>query len=263
MALLLLGTHLAFLAGWIVSVSTLLLTAAFALLLSLVVGSLAVTRNRDALRHAMNLFVGKEVAEAVETTGKVGLSGRREFVTVLFSDIRGFTAFSETHEPEIVVALLNDYLSTMTALIVRHGGAVNKFIGDGILAVFSAETPHGRAGEGPERCESHAVRAVRCAMEMIRTPSPFVTRTGIHSGYAVVGNIGSSDKLEYTVLGDTVNLASRLEGVNKQFSTNILFSGVTRELIGEAIETRLLGEASVKGKSTAVPVYTVAEGARE
>lgn len=262
-AVLLLGTHLAFLAGWIVSVSTLLLTAAFALLLSLVVGSLAITRNRDALRHAMNLFVGKEVADDVETTGRVGLSGRREFVTVLFSDICGFTAFSETHEPEIVVALLNDYLSTMTALIVRHGGTVNKFIGDGILAVFSVESPNSSGGEGSERCEPHAVRAVRCAMEMIRTPSPFVTRTGIHSGYAVVGNIGSSDKLEYTVLGDTVNLASRLEGVNKQFFTNILFSGVTRELLGGAIETRLLGEASVKGKSTAVPVYTVAEGNRE
>jgi adenylate cyclase len=259
-AILLLGAHISFRAGWLVPASSLLLTAVLAFLLSLVTSSLTVARNRDALRRAMNLFVGKEVADDVETTGTVGLSGRREFVTVLFSDIRGFTAFSETHEPETVVARLNEYLSMMTALIVRHGGKVNKFIGDGILAVFSDETPGTQRCEPSEGAESHAVRAVRCAMAMVGSPSPFETRTGIHSGYAIVGNIGSSDKLEYTVLGDTVNLASRLEGLNKQFSTNILFSGITRELLGESIAAQLLGEANVKGKSSAVPVYTVAGG---
>jgi adenylate cyclase len=261
-AILLLGTHVSFRAGWIVPASSLLLTAVLAFLLSLVAGSLTVARNRDALRNAMRLFVGREVADDVESTGKVGLSGRREFVTVLFSDIRGFTTFSETHEPETVVARLNEYLSTMTALIVRHGGTVNKFIGDGILAVFSGETPGTQRGELSEGAGSHTVRAVHCALEMVGSPSPFETRIGIHSGYAIVGNIGSSDKLEYTVLGDTVNLASRLEGLNKHFSTNVLFSGVTRELLGEGIAVHLLGEANVKGRNSVVPVYTVARGDR-
>ena len=260
-ACLLAGAHLAFLSGWLVSVSGLLLTAVLAFLLSVIAGSLAVTRNRDILRHAMNLFVGKDVAEDVETTGSVGLSGRREFVTVLFSDIRGFTAFSETHEAETVVDRLNEYLATMTAVIVRHGGKVNKFIGDGILAIFSDEVADHRRGEPADPVESGALRAVRCAMEMVASPSPFETRTGIHSGYVVVGNIGSSDKLENTVLGDTVNLASRLEGLNRQFSTSVLFSESTRELLGERIATRLLGRTDVKGKSSAVAVYTIAGGA--
>jgi adenylate cyclase len=259
-AMLLLGSHLAFRAGWLVSASSLLLTAVIAFLLSVIAGSLTIARNRDALRNAMNLFVGKEVADDVETTGRVGLSGRREFVTVLFSDVRGFTAFSETHEPEIVVARLNAYLSTMTGLIVQHGGKVNKFIGDGILAVFSDEPANSQRGDTAQRSESHAVRAIRCAVEMVGSRSNFETRAGIHSGYVVVGNIGSSDKLENTVLGDTVNLASRLEGLNKEFSTSVLFSGATRELLGHSIAARLLGEANVKGKNTAVAVYTVAEG---
>ena len=259
-ATLMLGSHLAFRAGWLVPASSLLLTAVIAFLLSVVAGSLTITRNRDALRIAMRLFVGKEVADDVETTGMVGLSGRREFATVLFSDIRGFTAFSETHEPEVVVAQLNAYLSTMTGLIVQHGGKVNKFIGDGILAVFSDEPLISQRGNAAQTTECHAVRAIRCAIEMVGSPSAFETRTGIHSGYVVVGNIGSSDKLENTVLGDTVNLASRLEGLNRQFSTNVLFSGTTRELLGNRIAARLLGEANVKGKSTAVPVYTVAKG---
>jgi len=212
------------------------------------------------LRKAMHVFVGKEVADDVESTGTVGLSGRREFVSVLFSDIRGFTAFSEQHEAETVVARLNEYLSTMTALIVHHGGTVNKFIGDGILAVFSAGLREAQHGEPENAAEPHAVRAVRCALEMVSSPSPFETRVGIHSGSVIVGNIGSSDKLEFTVLGDTVNLASRLEGLNKEFSTSVLFSGATCELLGGNIATRLLGEANVKGKSAAVPVYTVSGG---
>lgn len=259
-AILMLGSHFAFRAGWLVSASSLLLTAVIAFLLSVIVGSLTIARNRDVLRHAMNLFVGKEVADDVETTGKVGLSGKREFVTVLFSDVRGFTAFSETHEPEFVVAQLNAYLSTMTCLIVHHGGKVNKFIGDGILAVFSDEPSGSKRGDAAQQSESHAVRSIRCAVEMVGSSSIFETRAGIHSGYVVVGNIGSSDKLENAVLGDTVNLASRLEGLNRQFSTSVLFSGATRELLGDSIAVRLLGEANVKGKTTAVPVYTVAEG---
>ncbi|MGO9240859.1 MAG: CHASE2 domain-containing protein [Bryobacteraceae bacterium] len=251
------GSHLAFRAGWMVPWSSLLLAALAAFLLSLVTSYLTAARHRDAFRKAVNLFVGKEVAEAVESTGRVSLSGRRVHATILFSDIRGFTAFSETQEPEAVVALLNEYLSKMTAFIVRHGGQVNKFIGDGILAIFSDDVANTKPGAQSNRADSHAVRAVRCATEMVAAPSQFKTGTGIHSGYVVVGNVGSGDKLDYTALGDTVNLASRLEGLNKQFSSNLLFSEATRELVGEAFEAELLGETSVKGKIAPVRVYTV------
>jgi adenylate cyclase len=95
---------------------------------------------------------------------------------------------------------------------------------------------------------------------MVAAPSRFETGTGIHSGYVVVGNVGSGDKLEYTALGDTVNLASRLEGLNKQFKSNLLFSEATRELVGDAIEAALVGETNVKGKAALVRVYTVSRG---
>ncbi|MGD0578862.1 MAG: adenylate/guanylate cyclase domain-containing protein [Bryobacteraceae bacterium] len=254
------GAHLSFRSGWLVPSSSLLMSALVAFLLSLVTSYLTAARHRDAFRKAVNLFVGKEVAEAVESTGKVSLSGRRVHATILFSDIRGFTAFSETQEPETVVALLNEYLSAMTGFIVRHGGQVNKFIGDGILAIFSDEVANTQPGAQSDRAESHAVRAVRCATEMVAAPSRFQTGTGIHSGYVVVGNVGSGDKLDYTALGDTVNLASRLEGLNKQFKSNLLFSEVTRELVGAAFDVTLLGETNVKGKSAPVRVYTVSRG---
>jgi len=254
------GAHLSFRTGWLVPSSSMLVAALAAFLLALVTSFLTVARHRDAFRKAVNLFVGKEVAEAVESTGRVSLSGRRVHATILFSDIRGFTAFSETQEPETVVALLNEYLSAMTGFIVRHGGQVNKFIGDGILAIFSDDVSNTAPGAQSDRSESHAIRAVRCATEMVAAPSRFTTGTGIHSGYVVVGNVGSGDKLDYTALGDTVNLASRMEGLNKQFKCNLLLSEATRELVGDALEVRLLGETNVKGKSAPVKVYTVSGG---
>jgi class 3 adenylate cyclase len=254
------GAQLAFRSGWLVPSSSLLVSALAAFLLALVTSYVAAARHRDAFRKAVNLFVGKEVAEAVESTGRVSLSGRRVHVTILFSDIRGFTAFSETQEPETVVAMLNEYLAAMTGFIVQHGGQVNKFIGDGILAIFADELANTRPGAQSDRADSHAVRAVRCATEMVAAPSRFETGTGIHSGYVVVGNVGSGDKLEYTALGDTVNLASRLEGLNKQFKSNLLFSEATRELVGDAIEAALVGETNVKGKAALVRVYTVSRG---
>jgi adenylate cyclase len=172
-------------------------------------------------------------------------------VTILFSDIRGFTAFCEEKDPAVVVDLLNRYLETMVSVIVSHRGHVNKFIGDGIMAIFSDDdgAPAG----------SHAERAVRCGCQMALEPMQFRTGVGIHSGEVVVGVVGSSDKMEYTALGDTVNLASRLESLNKEHKTQLLMSEETRRLLSPSLETFCLGEVQVRGKTVPMKIHTAAE----
>ncbi len=208
------------------------------------IGSATARRRGNLFSKAISLFVGRELATSLEDTQTIRLSGKRLTVTILFTDIRGFTAFSEQvceeQGPEVVVNLLNEYMSTMVSIIVKYHGHVNKFIGDGILAVFSDDDPGVRPGD-------HPLRAVQCATEMVTVPTRFETGAGIHTGLAVVGNVGSADKMEYTVLGDTVNLASRLESLNKEHKTRLLMTDVTRRLIGEEVITLHLGTTPVRG----------------
>jgi adenylate cyclase len=140
-------------------------------------------------------------------------------------------------------------MQQMVSIIIRHGGHVNKFLGDGILAIFSDE-------EGAE-LGRHPLRAVRCALEMVTAPSRFQTGAGIHSGLAVIGNVGSQDKMEYTVLGDTVNVASRMESLNKEHHTRLLMSRATQVFVEDEIEVTHLGAAAVKGQSEPIEIYTV------
>lgn len=237
--------------GWLIAPSEILLPLLVSGLLSLVFGYFFAARRRDTYRNAVRVFVGKQVAEALDASGTIALSGRREAVTILFTDIRGFTGWCDTQEPETVVARLNEYFAVMTACIVRHGGQVNKFIGDGIMAIFSD-------AEGAALGD-HALRAVRCAIEMVGQPLEFRTGAGIHTGDAIVGNVGSGDKMDYTALGDTVNLAARLEGLNKEFQTRILMSAATWDRVKGSVEARRLGRVSVRGKSVEQSIYTVAE----
>ena len=201
--------------------------------------------SRNLFRSAVPLFVGKQMAEPLGEAGEISSIGKRMMVTIMFSDIRGFTEFAETADPATVVNLLNEYLSMMTSIIVKHNGHVNKFIGEGILAVFSDEDANATPSD-------HALRAVRCGVEMLAAPGVFQTGIGIHTGLVTVGSVGSADKIEYTVMGDTVNLASRLESLNKEHHTKLMMSGETHDLIGGAIETTSLGEVPVRGK--AIPV---------
>jgi len=251
LVLALLATHILFIAGWLLSSTEMLLVFVWALIGGVVYRFATAEKKSSFFKSAVALFVGKQVAHSLDQNQKIGLTGKREMVTIMFSDIRGFTAFCETKDPAEVVALLNTYMATMCAIIVRHGGHVNKFIGDGILAVFSNDDEGARAGD-------HGRRAVACAMEMIDAPSEFKTGTGLHSGEVVIGNVGSSDKMEFTVLGDTVNLASRLESLNKEHKTKLLLSEATFEIIGGAIDTLYLGTVSVRGKSVPMKLYTAA-----
>jgi len=197
------------------------------------------------------LFVGKQVARSLDESQHIGLTGKRQNVTILFTDIRGFTAFCEEKDPALVVDLLNGYMGSMVSIIHTWHGHVNKFIGDGILAVFCDDDPGAKRGD-------HAIRATQCALEMVTLPGDFKTGAGLHSGPVVIGNVGSAEKMEFTVLGDTVNLASRLERMNKEHKTKLLLSESTRELLENQVQVEYLGSVTIRGKTLPMKIYTAA-----
>ena len=248
------ATHLSFEWGFILSTSEVLVATSLGLIASLVYRWATEETRGDLFHRAVSLFVGKQLASSLEESESIALSGKRMEVTILFTDIRGFTAFteqvSEEQGPEVVVQLLNEYMGMMVGIIVMYKGHVNKFIGDGILAVFSDDDEGAQPGD-------HPLRAVRCATRMVTARSSFETGAGIHTGPAVVGNVGSADKMEYTVLGDTVNLASRLESLNKEHHTKLLMTGTTQARLGTVVETTHLGQAPVRGKALPIDLYTV------
>jgi len=248
-------THMLFRAGLILSGSEIMTASNAALIGAIGFRFSTAERRGDMFREAVSLFVSKKVAASLDDSKGLKLSGKRGLVTVLFTDIRGFTAYTESlseqdRGPEILVQKLNDYMGTMSSIIVAFGGHVNKFIGDGILAVFSDEDEGARPGD-------HPVRAVQCATRMVKAPSEFKTGAGLHTGVVILGNIGSADKMEYTVLGDTVNLASRLESLNKEHKTKLLMSETTQQALNGAVQTTHLGSVPVRGKAVPINLYTV------
>lgn len=185
----------------------------------------------------------------------------KKFVTVLFSDIAGFTTMSEKFPPEEVKRILDEYLSAMTEIVFANNGVLDKYIGDAVMAIYGNVNSTDNADD--------AFRCVKTAIEMQEKMKELrqkwvaegsvamQIRIGIHSGEALVGNFGSPLKMDYTVIGDTVNTASRLEGLNKQFNSSIMISQSTYELISNNVDVKSLGPAPVKGKSEALHVYEV------
>lgn len=253
----LLGCHAAFLWGrlWVDGVPP---TAA----LGLAYGAAVLHRVRVEQREKQRLsrfFSPAVVREIVRHRSEAHLRSSRRRLTVLFSDIRGFTSLSERLAPETVVELLREYLSEMTEVVFKHGGTVDKYIGDAIMALYNA----------PLEMPDHAARAVRTALEFqerlgtLAAKLPGLGRSalrcgvGIHTGEAVVGTAGSRQRLEYTAIGDTVNLASRLEGLTKDLGVSIVISETTCQEVRDLFETLYLGEVHVKGREAPVRVYTV------
>jgi adenylate cyclase len=214
-------------------------------------------RERNQRRAALaqfSRFTNPHVARQLVERGGIE-TGRRD-VTLLFSDIRGFTTLSETRKPEEVIELLNRYFSLQVDVVFRHGGSLDKFIGDCIMAIWGA----------PLDDADHARHAVACALDMADTlqafkrelgaeHSDFDVGIGLHSGPAVVGLMGSQKRLEYTAIGDTVNLASRIEGLTKDARRRILVSRDTLELCGDAFDFVPAGSFKVKGRAQEVELY--------
>jgi adenylate cyclase len=213
---------------------------------------------RDKLKTTFGKYMTEAVAEHV-MAGKVQLGGETFTATILFSDIRSFTATSEKMDAKQLVALLNEYFTEMVDVVMREDGVVDKYIGDAIMAVFGA----------PVRRSGAAVSAVRAAVGMrealvalnerlvARGEKPIETGIGIHTGEVVAGNIGSEKRMEYTVIGDTVNLASRLEGATKELGVAVLISQDTYDLVKDHFETRPVKEITVKGREQPVMTYEV------
>lgn len=214
-------------------------------------------RHKEALKKYVSRSAWQEVEEKQD--GKIALGGKRVEVTVLFTDIRSFTTISESLPPEGVIELINSYLHLMNDVILRHGGDIDKFIGDAIMAVFYSDSGH-----------DSAKKAVRCALAMKEDLAMFnqmrkakglneiATGIGINTGIVVEGNVGTQDRLEHTILGDAVNLASRLEGESKKSKhIAILLSETTYERARDIVEAEFFDKVLVKGKTIPVNVYDV------
>ncbi|MES2884148.1 MAG: adenylate/guanylate cyclase domain-containing protein [Pseudomonadota bacterium] len=243
--------------GWLLAIVTPLV---FAWLFYLVAAVQGFLQERATRRHAVQLF-GRflnpnVVARIVEQGATIeSLSGQTRQVSVLFSDIRGFTSMSETHSAQEVVKLLNRYFALQVAVVFKHGGTLDKFIGDCIMAFWGA----------PLDDAEHAKHAVACALEMERVlldfkrelerdGESFDVGIGIHSGSAVVGFIGAEQKLDYTAIGDTVNLASRIEGLTRD-KARILVSSDTALACGAAYDFVPHGAHAAKGRAQAVELW--------
>ena len=215
-------------------------------------------KQRRQTRAAFDKYMSAEVVdEIMRNPDAIKLGGERKEITIFFSDIAGFTTISERLQPEELVSLLNRYLSAMTDIIRRHRGNVNKYLGDGIMALFGA--PLGESNHATLAC--YAALDSQAALTILRDQwkkeglPDIVARIGINAGPCIVGNMGSQTRLEYTVMGDCVNLASRLEGANKFYDTLILLGPRTVELAKNDIEVREVDLLRVKGKNEPVVVY--------
>jgi len=211
------------------------------------------------LRHVFEHYLDPDViASVLDDPGGLKLGGERRHLSILFSDIVGFTARAERSEPEPLVAMLNTYMTAMTNVILESGGVVDKLMGDGIMAFWGA----------PLHVENPARDALNCALKMFDELHALAERDerfgdinigiGITTGEAVVGNFGGERRFDYSVIGDTVNLASRLESLTRQFKVRILVNRQTLDEAGDGYIAREIGLVKVKGKDQLVPVVDVA-----
>jgi len=216
-------------------------------------------RQRRKLQQSWAQRVSPEVLKVIlSNPGATKVAGRKLEATVLFSDLQGFTTFCHDAAPEVVVENLNRCLDLVTRCVRRHGGTVHKFIGDGVMAVFGDPVAH----------PDHAMRAIRAAQDMQQEMERMRLtldgdqwvpnlRVGIHTGEVVSGDVGSAEMLEYTVIGDTVSTASRLEGLNKEYGTGIMVSAAALHSAGDGIPSKRLGMAQIRGHPEPMEVYAV------
>ncbi len=216
-----------------------------------------VEKKRRYLKNVFSLYISPQVAEKVlENPENLKLGGERVTATVLFSDIAGFTEISESREPEEVVSIINRHATEMTRILFRHGGTLDKFIGDAIMAIWGS----------PVKDEDQALHACLAALEMQKRMETLADeivipgyrlsmRIGVNTGPVMAGNMGSEERFNFTVIGDNVNLAARLEPLNKLYGSKIIISEFTLEKIGGRLNVRELDSVRVKGKKKMIRIF--------
>jgi len=246
-------------AGFVASTGFGMSAGTFSYATGIILSYVSEGRNRAFLRRSFSQYLSPPVIEALlSNPGLLKLGGEERVITVFFSDIQGFTALAESMDPGQLAAFMNRYLSIITGEILKEGGTVDKYVGDAVVAFWNA----------PLDQEDHASRAVRAALachkalrasigdfDALGAPMPF-TRIGIHTGKAIVGNMGSPSRFNYTALGDVVNVGSRLENANKATGTALLVSGDTvAACAAKGLEFRRLGEILVHGRKAPIEVW--------
>jgi adenylate cyclase len=252
------GVHLFINNKFVISIVTPALTIVIAYISSTAYHFMMERQQNVMIKGMFSQYVSKSVVnELLADPGKLKLGGERKTITILFSDIAGFTTFAEKKEPEELVSFINEFLNEMSEIIMSNDGTLDKYLGDAVMAFWGA----------PVAVEDHAYKACLTALQMqdklaelrdkwsLTGETPIHIRIGINSGEVIVGNIGGEKRFDYTVLGDDVNLASRLEGANKEYATNIMISGSTFELVKDKVLVRELDVIRVKGKTEPTTIY--------
>lgn len=246
--------------NYIVNVITPIMLQAITMIMAYSYRFILEGRNKEKIKTAMGKYISNDVMQCVvRDIDGLKLGGKRANVTVLFADIRGFTSMSENMSAEEVTVILNEYFAEVEPIITKYNGVINKFIGDAVMAIF---------GE-PIQDKNHALNSVKCANEMIEKVDELQKKwlkegkpkieigVGINTGEAFVGNIGSEVRLEYTVIGDMVNLASRIESYNKVYKTRFLISSTTYEQVRDIADVIKISEVSIRGKAKRLNIYEV------
>jgi adenylate cyclase len=240
----------------ILNLSAPLITAVITLFSMIVYRILTEEKEKKAIQGMFSNYVSKSVVdELIKHPEKLELGGEDKEITVLFSDIRGFTTLSERLTPQALVSHLNEYLSAMTEIIFEYEGTLDKYVGDEIMAFWNA----------PIEQENHTELACRTALDQMKKLHELNSNwppekrlnigIGLNTGVMTVGNMGSTSRMDYTLMGDNVNLGARLEGTNKVYGTNIIISEYTYEKIKDMFVVRELDNIRVKGKKKPVKIY--------
>lgn len=216
--------------------------------------------DKSKIEKLLGKYISKDIKNKIlKNNEEVELGGKKAEISIMFADIRGFTSLSETHSAEEVSRLLNEYFSELEPIITKYNGVINKFIGDAVLVIF---------GE-PVQDKFHAKNAVKCANELNKKVKRIQEKwleegkpkidigIAINTGEAFVGNVGTINRFEYTVIGDAVNIASRIEDYNKIYKTHILISESTYSKISHDVDVIKIREVAIKGKSKKINIYEV------
>ncbi|MBV8771778.1 MAG: adenylate/guanylate cyclase domain-containing protein [Deltaproteobacteria bacterium] len=217
-------------------------------------------RERDTIKRAFSGYISRQVLDAIIAKGELpALRGERRRITVLFADIRGFTAMAETMAPEEVVQLLGEFFDRMVEVSMRHQGTIDKFLGDGMMVIFGAplDDAYQEQHAVTAACEMQKELHALCAKWQAEGRATLKMGVGVNSGAAIVGNIGTAEHMEYTAIGDTVNLAARLESATKDLGLEIIVSEHTYSAVRPLFRWKSAGEINLRGRSEPIRAYTI------